>query len=605
MRPRVGRNLPGKTGNLLMLKQVWRWISLLPLFHPVWFNLFLLAMAWSIAGVAYQSNDDLVIASVLDGWGDPSYADAHVIFVNPLLTGLLLKLAPVLGGLSVWPVFLALATLGSGAAIFTMLTGHARKARRYDFNTLVLLLVWLLIMPGFYAALQFSHAAFLVGFTGVLVCLKHGSSSWAGIGAGSFLCVLGSMIRLDAALVCDAFWGAILLACSLDGFKPSLEKLRARKRLWLTLACVLAVSLGLNEYNKHAHRSILEGCDVAAWNQARAVLSDTSPIRPEKEYQCEEYGVFSNDIRMVRMFTNCDMDVFNTGYLERLLLARDGSEFWPRAWARGEKALQLFSWNSIVDLLPCWILFGLACRVSWRRGNSAALLWCVGGLLVLILLYMASIDRLYFRVVYPTFLIAGLCLLWSEKYRPIRIKWTGKGAVTGGVPIFCAFAVSLSQACAAVWEANMESFSPDAGRLLCERVDREPDSLFCVQMSGGTIDDLAPGQSVFQKAWSCSRKNVVTLGGWNFPLKPVQRKLREMGWEGQSSLNLCRDNVYIVCLTPQGDVSGMDGKFFEMLSRHIRQQHGVRTAWHLDENIRGVRVYRLRKMWFQPGGQGQ
>lgn len=101
-----------------------------------------------------------------------------------------------------------------------MLTAHARKARRYDFNTLVLLLVWLLIMPGFYAALQFSHAAFLTGFTGVLVCLKYGSSSWKGLCTGGFLCVLGSMIRLDAALVCDAFWGAILLAGSLDGFKP-------------------------------------------------------------------------------------------------------------------------------------------------------------------------------------------------------------------------------------------------------------------------------------------------------------------------------------------------------------------------------------------------
>ena len=81
---------------------------------------------------------------------------------------------------------------------------------------------------------------------------------------------------------------------------------------------------------------MLEGCDVAAWNQARALLSDTCPIRQESAYQCEKYGVFANDIRMVRMFTNCDMDVFNTDYLERLLLARDGGEFWPWAWARGE-----------------------------------------------------------------------------------------------------------------------------------------------------------------------------------------------------------------------------------------------------------------------------
>ena len=61
-----------------MLKQIWRWVSLFPLLHPVWFNLLLLVLAWSLVGVAYQSNDDLVIASVLDGWGDPSYADAHV-----------------------------------------------------------------------------------------------------------------------------------------------------------------------------------------------------------------------------------------------------------------------------------------------------------------------------------------------------------------------------------------------------------------------------------------------------------------------------------------------------------------------------------------------
>ena len=368
-----------------MLKQIWRWVSLFPLLHPVWFNLLLLVLAWSLVGVAYQSNDDLVIASVLDGWGDPSYADAHVIFVNPLLTGLLLKVAPVLGGVSVWPVFLALATLSSGAAIFTMLTAHARKARRYDFNTLVLLLVWLLIMPGFYAALQFSHAAFLTGFTGVLACLKYGSS-WRGWCAGVFLCVLGSMVRLDAALVCDAFWGAILLAGSLEGLRPSREKLFALSRLWLALACVLISSFSLNEYNKYAHRNVLEGCDVAAWNQARALLSDTCPIRQESAYQCEKYGVFANDIRMVRMFTNCDMDVFNTDYLERLLLARDGGEFWPRAWARGEKALHLFSWDSVMDLLPCWILFGLACRVSFRRGDSPALVYCVGSLLVLILL---------------------------------------------------------------------------------------------------------------------------------------------------------------------------------------------------------------------------
>lgn len=209
----------------------------------------------------------------------------------------------------------------------------------------------------------------------MLVCLKYGSSSWKGLCTGGFLCVLGSMIRLDAALVCDAFWGAILLAGSLDGFKPSREKMRARGRLWLALAGVLAVSFGLNEYNKHAHRNVLEGCDVAAWNQARALLSDTCPIRPEGAYQCEEYGVFANDIKMVRMFTNCDMDAFNTDYLERLLLARDGGEFWPRAWVpRGEGPSSVFLGfrhgpSAVLD----FIRPGLPACLS---GGGIPRLWC-------------------------------------------------------------------------------------------------------------------------------------------------------------------------------------------------------------------------------------
>lgn len=580
----------------LMMKRFWIWIARLPLFHPVWFNIILLLLTWSIAGVAFQSNDDLVIASVLDGWGDPSYADAHVIFVNPLLTGALLHVSPLLGGVSVWPVFLALSTLGGSAAMFTILTMHARKARRYDAHTLLILVLWLLLMPGFYAALQFSQAAFLTGGAGVLACFQYGRGSRAGLAAGVALFLLGSMIRLDAALACGVFWGVMLAARSLAGRGSVWLGLREDGRLWAAWCIALVAAFGLHAYSVQSHRDVLEGCDIMAWNKVRAVLSDTSPVRSEREYQCGTYGVFANDIKMVRAFTNCDLEVFDTDYLHRLALARDGGGFWDGLLARAGKAVDLFSWEAVQDLLPCWILFVLAFRISSLRGDAAPMRWCVACLLVLILLYMASIDRLYFRVVYPTFLIASLCLLWNESYRPLRCSWKGKNGVVGSMLTVCAFALSVSQVYAAVRESEAWSYSSEAGRLLCERVEREPDSLFCVHMSGTSIDDLAPGQSIFRKAWSCSRPNVVTLGGWNFPLKPVQMKLKAMGWQRQSALNLCRDGVYIVCLVPQGDVSGMDRQFFSMLCRYIREHHGVRVSWKLDENLAGVRIYRLRQI---------
>lgn len=579
-----------------MLKQIWSWGVLFPLLHPVWFNLFLLLISWSICGVAYQSNDDLVIASVIDGWGDPSYADNHVIFVNPLLTGFLLKIAPVLGGLSVWPVFLILATWFSCAIIFTILTVHVRKVKRYDFSAIVLLLMWTLIVPRFFVALQFSYAAFLLSFAGVLLCLKHGTSSWKGLFIGVSLCILGGMVRLEASLECDFFWAAVLFAGCLDGFNINREKLFARSRLLLALGSVLIISLGLNEYNKYAHRQVLEECDIVEWNRARSLLSDTSPIRSESEYQCEKYGVSSNDIKMVQNFTNCDMDAFNKIYLDKLLLARDGDSLGLKAWVRMKKALHLFSWNSIKDLSVCWILFALFCFVVFKRGCSLVLLYCVGSVLVMCLLYMSSIDRLYFHVVYPTFLIAGGCLFWTDRYQSVHLRIKGKGRWGVIASMLCACFISFTRAWASVWEANQEYFYPDTGRSLCDRVAQEPDALFCVQLSGDTIDDFAPGQTIFHKAWSCSHKNVVTLGGWNYPLKPVQQKLKEMGWKGQSVLNLCRDKVYIVCLIPDGDVSGMDSKFTGMLSLHILERYGVRTVCYLDENILGVRIYRLHRV---------
>ncbi len=574
---------------------------LFPLLRPVWFNVILMLLSWGIAGVAYQSNDDLIIANILDGWGAPEYADPHVIFVNPLLTRLLMTLSPLLCGVPVWGVFLTVTTFCSATIIFTILTSPFRKVTHYGLNATALLLLWLLIMPGFYSALQFSHAAFLASFAGVLVCLKYGENSWVKLTLGVLLCLLGSMIRLDAGLVCFAFWGAGMVGACMNGMRFNLQKACEKARFWLALACVTVCAFGLNEYNKYAHRSVYEGCDIAAWNQARAKLSDTSPIRPPKDYECGKYGVFANDIEMVRTFTNCDMDLFNTAYLEQLHRARDGAEWVPQLSARIRKALTLFSWNAIADLLPCWILFGLVCYISRRRGEPKAVTVCVGGILLLTLLYMASIDRLYFRVVYPTFLVAGLSLLWTRKYRPVRFSRSMKSLITWGAAVLIAGVFALEDACAVVENAHTDSYAPEHGRRLCERIDREPDALFCVQLSGETIDDVAPDQSVFRRAWSCSRKNVITLGGWNYPLKPVQEKLKHMGWQGQPALNLCRDKVYIVCLIPDGEVTGMDKIFFTMLTRHLKDHYGVSVTSQLDENLGGIRIYRLRKTTVDAG----
>lgn len=70
MRPRTGKTVC-KVREFAYVETDLEMGIAFPLLHPVWFNLLLLVLAWSLVGVAYQSNDDLVIASVLDGWGIP------------------------------------------------------------------------------------------------------------------------------------------------------------------------------------------------------------------------------------------------------------------------------------------------------------------------------------------------------------------------------------------------------------------------------------------------------------------------------------------------------------------------------------------------------
>ena len=50
------------------------------------------------------------------------------------------------------------------------------------------------------------------------------------------------------------------MRCSPVSYTHLREKLFALSRLWLALACVLISSFSLNEYNKYAHRNVLEGC---------------------------------------------------------------------------------------------------------------------------------------------------------------------------------------------------------------------------------------------------------------------------------------------------------------------------------------------------------
>lgn len=549
--------------------------------HPIVFNVLLCVFSWCVLGVDYQSNDDYVIASLLSN--AELYADAHVLFVNPLLTSFLQVLEQVSGRFSVWGVFLVLCNLLAGCLLWGIVSRRVCENGIDELKGVILLLLWCVFMVRFYAVIQFTQTAFLMSFAGVVCCLWGQSNVWARYFLGGFLCIIGGMIRFDAALICYLFW--LLGLCFVyvqDSTKPECGK------QVITFIFALFISVWGGLWGDAAHRQSL-GWDVVEWNQARSAISDTTAVRKASDFEAEKYRVYENDLKMIQTFSHADLSVFRQEYLERILKARDGECFFQKLFTRFQKAMSLWSMEKLVELSICW-LFIVVCgglvMVSKNRKWGVGVL---GGMLGLLMI-LASIERLFPRVVYPIVFIACLMLLLMGDRMQISrgLKFGISATFVVLAFIFLMFGLMIEGA----WSSPKEGPEQMRGSSeLAQFIKSHSDHLFFVQQIDLTIDHFVSPHSPFHDAGISTLPNVLSLGGWHFHLKTQSLKRSQMGCDDIKSL--CNDKVLIVCLSSGADRLAYDREYLGMLCKHLELHEGIRPIPELVREVQGIRFYRL------------
>lgn len=549
--------------------------------HPIVFNVLLCVLSWCVLGVDYQSNDDYVIASLLSD--AEQYADAHVLFVNPLLTSFLQVLELVSGRFSVWGIFLVLCNLVAGCLLWGIASRKICENGLDEFRGMILLLLWCVFMSRFYAVIQFTQTAFLMSFAGLVCCLWGQSNIWGRYFLGGFLCIMGGMIRFDAALICYLFW--LLGLCYV--YVQDSAKLECGKQM-LTFILALLISVGGLLWGDAAHRKSL-GWDVVEWNQARSAISDTTAIRKASDFEAEKYCVHENDLKMIQTFSHADLIVFSQEYLERILKARDGECLSQKLLTRFQKAMSLWSIEKLSELSICWLFIvvcgGVVMVFKNRRWGMVVL-----GAMLGLLMILASIERLFPRVVYPIVFIACLTLLLMGD--GIQISRGLKSWISGTFVVLAFIFLMFGLMIEGAWSSPKEG--PEqmrGGSELAQFIKSHSEYVFFVQQIDLTIDHFVTPHSPFLDAGISTLPNVLSLGGWHFHLKTQSRKRSQMGCDDIKSL--CNDKVLIVCLSSGADRLTNDREYLGMLCKHLELHEGIRPLPELVRVVQGIRFYRL------------
>lgn len=549
--------------------------------HPIVFNVLLCMLSWCVLGVDYQSNDDYVIASLLSD--AEQYADAYVLFVNPLLTSFLQVLEQVSGRFSVWGVFLVLCNLVAGCLLWGIVSRRICENGMDELRGVILLLLWCVFMARFYAVIQFTQTAFLMSFAGLVCCLWGQGNVWVKYFLGAILCIIGGMIRFDAALVSYLFWGVGLCVVNVQ----NLARGECGKQV-ITFIVALLISVGALQWGDAEHRKSL-GWDVVAWNQARSAISDTTAIRKVSDFEAEKYRVYENDLKMIQSFSHADLSVFSQEYLERILKARDGECFSQKLYVRFQKAMSLWGVEKLSELSICWLFIVVCASVVVFSKNRKWGLGVLGGMLSLLMM-LASIERLFTRVVYPIFFMACLMLLLMGD----RVRMTkGLKAWINGVLVASAFVfLMIGLMLEGAWSSPKEGPEQMRGsNELAQFMDSHTDHIFFVQQIDLTIDHFVSPHSPFLDARISTLPNVLSLGGWHFHLKTQSLKRRQMGCAGIKSL--CNNKVLIVCLSSGANRLAYDREYLGMLCKHLELHEGISPIPELVREVQGIRFYRL------------
>lgn len=282
----------------------------------------LLAVAWLILFPVYDTNDDVAIRLFLEGRAVPDgQPSGYVYFMNLALAQVIAWLYRSVPGVS-WYDILEQGTLAltTSTALYCCL-----RSVRFGDHAVFVVLIAATMLPVM-AAVQFTVVGVLstiVGATALIVALTRTqtrSESVALSGAGAVLLAIGTLIRLEAALLG-------ILVVVLAGLHLAVTTLRRdgiRGKRWVLSLALLAFAASALAWSYHfaAYFGSAEWKEFYLFNFLRGRLTEYAAARMPPEVLNQAFaaaGWTVADYEMLNQFLFFDTNLFSTEKLSAVL----------------------------------------------------------------------------------------------------------------------------------------------------------------------------------------------------------------------------------------------------------------------------------------------
>ncbi len=539
------------------------------------FNLAVLAGMLLLLRPAFETNDDISIAMIVNGaWG---VHDPHVICQNYLL-GLVYSLFYRIGHGSIpWYTILQFAAIFAAMTTVTWIW-FQKLSRQQAWLVNGILMIYF----GYecYIRMQYTKTAGVMLAAGVLLLfyeLEKEKAAVKGLIWGVFLAVAGSLYRFEEAAICCVLLAGIgfYFLMTASGWKE------ARKKKLIPLFSVFgltgALMIGAEVLDHRIYASDPQWDAYMKYNDLRSDLTDYSMAsykEHEKEYQ--ELGINKTAYRIFKNGLNFyDPDVFPLETVEKIDQMR------PRNQLSKQLVKNFFKEFPIGYLkIPTFYGFLLLTFLWFFWKKNGWFVWLIAGYEICA---MGAIDfYLYYegrylenRVETGLWFAIALVMIWLYDRKKVQIAEKTALAALG-----CLLLASQS-----TWKENWRVLTvqteTDRDYLrdsFLEAVETDPDGLYLAKV--GTI--TYTGYGCLDAVPEGRFENVVWYGGWEMGNPLWQKKMAEYGVTNPYRDLIDKEHVYLV-----------DNKI-DLTVKYIRQYYQKNVEAELVKEAGYLQVYRIK-----------
>jgi hypothetical protein len=543
----------------------------------------LLAIVLLIFAPFFSINDDVVMMMIASGTGIYNHPDAHLVFTNILLGGLLKKLyqaAPHYPWYGYYQIFIHF--IASLFILYSFLRVQFSKTR------LLLFIVYFLSAGlQFLVFLQFTTTAFAIGQSGILLFLSILDGSSNDPRSSKLLLLVSTLFLILSALIrIESFYMVMILAIPAFSF-TFLRGYRSRPlvAVYLLFFSLLTPSIiASRTYHLLSYERDAGWKGFYEFNALRAKFNDYGLTRFDSKTEkiFSEVNWSQNDYRMLKSWFSADRDVFSTAKMKAVLSHFPSYRSWNMAdLSRTFRGLMRDPGFRNSILLAILFISILKFRAHYRW-----LIYCTVFMIFSLTVYQALFLKLAVRVLYPmiSFLLGLMFFYADNDWQLARGRGLSRWHLKT-VWVYCSLLLIGVAICSSV------GYSYERGQFFASR-NKELNK---------SIRDLNPQRHQLFVIWPISFPYVALS-----PFQPMRElsdfRMLGLGWPGQSPIvwNILKEfeigDLHKALYEKQNVLLVNREGRNELYKRYVREHYGVDVDFKVYYKDGNFSVYQVTKI---------